>query len=399
MSEAAMRILFVGVKWPPETFLARLVRGLAERGHQITVALPRPPDAAWRAVDRVDFLLTPGWSGSRTSRLARTAYEAGAATLRSPRAAAQTVAEARGSGRAMTLTEQSYRWLPYAGRTWDVIYFPWNATAVSHLPLMARAPSVISCRGTQINVAPHNPERTELRLGLPESFAKAAAVHCVSEAICREATLYGLDPAKSVVIRPAVDPAIFCPAPQRRPPDGTLRVIMTGSVIWRKGYEHALSAIDRLRARGVPVTLEIIGSGDEEQRLLYTLNDLELTECVQWHGQLPATAVVERLQAADVFLLASVSEGISNALLEAMACGLPVVTTDISGMDEAVTDGVEGLIVPPRDARATAAALEQLAQDAAARRRMGEAGRARVLSDFRLDDQVTEFERLFRSVV
>jgi glycosyltransferase involved in cell wall biosynthesis len=394
-----MRILFVGVKWPPETFLARLVGGLAERGHRVTVALPRRPDAAWRAVAGVDFLVTPSWSGSRTSRLAQTVYEAGAATLRSPRAAAQTVAEARQSGRTMTLTEQLYRWLPYAGRTWDVIYFPWNATAVSHLPLMARAPSVISCRGTQINVAPHNPERTELRLGLPESFANAAAVHCVSEAICREATLYGLDPAKSVVIRPAVDPAVFCPAPQRRPPDGTLRVIMTGSVIWRKGYEHALSAIDRLRVCGVPVTLEIIGSGEEEQRLLYTLNDLELTDCVEWRGQLPAPAVVERLQAADVFLLASVSEGISNALLEAMACGLPVVTTDIPGMDEAVTDGMEGFIVPPRDARAMAAALEQLGQDDAARRRMGEAGRARVLSDFRLDDQVTSFEHLFRSVV
>jgi glycosyltransferase involved in cell wall biosynthesis len=147
------------------------------------------------------------------------------------------------------------------------------------------------------------------------------------------------------------------------------------------------------------VTLEIIGSGEEEQRLLYTLNDLELTDCVEWRGQLPAPAVVERLQAADVFLLASVSEGISNALLEAMACGLPVVTTDIPGMDEAVTDGMEGFIVPPRDARAMAAALEQLGQDDAARRRMGEAGRARVLSDFRLDDQVTSFEHLFRSVV
>lgn len=398
MSQAGLQILFVGVKWPPETFLARLVRGLAERGHRITLAITGQPDAAWRSIANVDFLHTPSWAGSRLSRVAHTGYEVAAAAGRSPQAAARVYRQAQQSDRDTTMTEQLYRWLPFAGRTWDVIYFPWNATAISYMPLMDHTPSIISCRGTQINVAPHNPERASLREGLPLSFAKAAAVHCVSDAIRVEAMQYGLDPAKAMVIRPAVDPEVFRPAPGDRARGDVFRVITTGSVIWRKGHEFALAAIDRLRQRNVPAVLEIIGKGEEEQRLLYTLNDLELLDVVTWHGLLPPAEVVGRLQTADAFLLTSLSEGISNALLEAMACGLPVVTTAIPGMDEVVTDGVEGLVVPPRDIPATANALEQLQADGDGRYRMGQAGRARILRDFRLSDQIAAFEQLFRSV-
>jgi glycosyltransferase involved in cell wall biosynthesis len=177
-----------------------------------------------------------------------------------------------------------------------------------------------------------------------------------------------------------------------------LRVISTGSVIWRKGYEYALSAIRLLVDRGVPVRYDIIGDGDEAQRLLYTIHDLGLAECVHWHGRLEPADVITRLQAADVFLLSSLSEGISNAALEAMACGLPVVTTTVGGMPEAVRDGVEGFLWPARDAAAAAGALAELGRRPALAARMGAAGRARVLRDFRLDDQIEAFIRLFRSV-
>ena len=394
-----LRVMIVGVKWPPETFLTRLMRGLAGRGVHVTLAAPRRPDAQWRDIPNVEILVTPGWGGSVPKRLWRTGRRLGGAMGRSLPETRRLIAAARAGDTAARPIERLYRWLPLAGRDWDVLYFPWNATAVAYLPLMDDRPTVISCRGTQINVSPHNPRRTALRDGLPVTFARAAAVHCVSEDIRDEATRYGLDPAKATVIRPAVDPDVFRPADAPRASSDRLRVVSTGDVIWRKGYEYALTAVRLLVDRGVPVQFDIIGSGRENQRLLYTIQDLQLDEHVTWHGRLAPDEVVRRLQISDVCLLSSLSEGIANAALEGMACGLPLVTTDVGGMAEAVTDGVEGFLVPPRDSESMAAALERLYADPERRRRMGAAARRRIETDFNLRDQIDAFAALFGSLV
>jgi glycosyltransferase involved in cell wall biosynthesis len=359
---ADLRVLFLGLKWPPETFIMRLIEGLSRRGVAVTVATGERP----------------------------TAPESGPPVA----------------------------WLPLARGVWplrrlrrptpevsdfDVLYFPWNSAAIAYQDLMDRAPSVISCRGSQINVAPHNPERAELRDGLAATFARAAAVHCVSAQIRDEATRYGLDPRKAVIIRPAVDPELFRPAPSpsgrgSKASDAPLRLVTTGSILWRKGYEYALLAVRALLDRGVAVRFDIVGDGPEAQRLLYTIDDLALQAHVTWHGRRAPGVVLRLLQATDVFLLTSLSEGISNAVLEAMACGLPVVTTAVDGLPEAVTDSVEGFLVPPRAPAATADALARLAASPELRRTMGAAGRERVRRDFALDNQVAAFVDLFEGV-
>jgi colanic acid/amylovoran biosynthesis glycosyltransferase len=149
---------------------------------------------------------------------------------------------------------------------------------------------------------------------------------------------------------------------------------------------------------GCDVELEIIGEGVDRQRLLFGIQDLGLSDCVRLSGGLPADVVRERLQNADLFLLSSVSEGLSNAALEAMATGLPVVTTDCGGMREAVSDGVEGFVVPVRDVERMAAALGRLAEDAELRVRMGAAARVRVLKEFTLEGQVRAFTELLEEV-
>lgn len=394
-----LRLLVVGLRWPPETFLARLVRGLSERGVRVTLAISNKPADSTLSNTNIDIMIVPGWEGSAVRRLWRTGLRLGGAALRSADETRHLYGKARATSSGSRSIERLHRWLPFAGREWDVLYIPWNSTAVDYLPLMELRPSVISCRGSHINVAPLNPRRTGLRDGLPLTFDKASAVHCVSEAIREEAIQYGLDRAKSIVIRPAIDPDMFRPPTEgERPNDGRFRVVSTGTITWHKGYEYALSAVRRLVDLGVPVQYDIIGRGPETQRLLYTIQDLHLDEYVVWHGKLPPGDVRVRLQQADAFLLSSLSEGISNAALEAMACELPVVTTDVGGMSEAVTDGVEGFLVPSLDAKAMAGALERLWRDPKLRQAMGVAGRARILRDFRLDDQVDAFVDLFRSV-
>lgn len=397
MPERSLSVLVVGMDWPPETFLDRLLRGLADAGLEVTVASGRRPDAGWLAHPRRRWLPAPEWNGSAPGRLWKLASGVGGAALRSPKDLRRLADRAGAAGDDRERLVRLHRWLPYAGRRWDVIYFPWNAGAVNYLPLAEQATTVISCRGAQINIAPHNPERAALREGLRRSFSLATAVHCVSEAIKREAVQYGLDPSKAVVIRPAVDPEHFRPLPgARRMGSAPLRLVTTGSLIWRKGYEYMLSAVRCLLDRGVPVHLDIIGDGPERQRVLYTIHDLDLVDHVTLRGRRPPEEVLRALQEADVFVLSSLSEGISNAVLEAMACGLPVVTTNCGGMAEAVGDGVEGYLVPPRRPEVMADALQTLWEQPSLRRTMGEAGRLRTLRDFTLSEQIDAFVALLR---
>ncbi len=158
---------------------------------------------------------------------------------------------------------------------------------------------------------------------------------------------------------------------------------MVGALRWEKGYEWALEAIRRLVDRGVPARLEIIGgdppglafsAGSERARIEHTVADLGLEDRVTVAGEVPHRDVRDRLAGADVLLHASVAEGIPNVVLEAMACGLPVVTTQ-GGVAEAVRDGVEGYLVEPRDPHQLAEALMTLWREPSRQASMGAAGR------------------------
>ena len=106
------------------------------------------------------------------------------------------------------------------------------------------------------------------------------------------------------------------------------------------------------------------------------------------------------LQALELFTLPSWGEeGVPQAILQAMACGLPVVSTTVGAITEAVTDGVTGLIVPPRDVPALGGALARLRDDAALRARLGAAGRDRAVADFGIERMLASMEAVFRSVI
>ncbi|HET6384199.1 MAG TPA: glycosyltransferase family 4 protein [Armatimonadota bacterium] len=398
-------MLVVGISWPLETFLARLFSGLADRGVEITIASAKRPDEKWGLRPRFRWLPLPPATGLAPIRLVKTAGVYAEALTRISRSAHESTPP--GSPR-WTRPASWKNWrttLPFAAGQWDVIYFPWNSSAIRYLPLFdSGTPVIVSCRGAQVNIAPHNPQRAEIPEGLRETFRRAAAVHCVSEAIRDEAMTFGLDPKKSRVITPAVDLDFFRPDPaiaahENRRSDGDFRIVTTGSLIWRKGYEYLLSSLRILRNEGVPAVLDIIGDGPDRQRIMYNTRDLDLEGEVRLLGRRSPDSVRESLQQADAFALSSLSEGISNAVLEAMACGTPVVTTDCGGMREAVRDGCDGFVTPVREPAAMASALEQLWRDPSLRRRMGESGRRAVIEKFSLRRQIAAFATLCESVI
>ena len=400
-----VRLLDGILRWPPETFVRWQLEALAARGVFVTAASTASRREATTRLDGVHLLRVPGHAESRFQMLFGAIWDALPLLLRPARLRALLRAvrypwppSGAKPSRATTI-ELLRKYLRLARVRPDIVHFEWESAACHYLPLMEvwDCPVVMSCLGASLDVFPHTPTNERWLSRLPIAFGKAAAIHCVSEATREQAVRFGVDPAKTCVIRPAVDTRFFAPPAARIDSDG-LRVISVGRLDWAKGHEYALAAIAELARRGVPARLQLIGDGDDHDRVAATISDLGLSAQVKLLGRLEPGGVRDRLHESEALLHASLAEGIPNVVLEAMACGLPVVATDVVGTGEAVTDGREGFLVAPRDPEAMAAALERLWIDRDLRRRMGQAGRQRVESAFTLAEQVQRRLALYEHI-
>lgn len=299
--------------------------------------------------------------------------------------------------------------LRLARETPDVVHFEWESAVMAHMPLLDvwDCPVVVSCHGAGVRRHPHSPRFRNSAETLPLVFGRADAVHCVAEAVVAEAEQYGLDRAKARVIRTAVDPGFFAPGTAPGRGGEALRVAGVSRLIWSKGHEYALMAIRQLADLGVPVHYDLFGGEPRPEtgevsdlpRILHAIDDLGLENHVRLCGNLGSDGVRNGLQRSDVLLHASLSDGLPTVIAEAMACALPVVVTDVGGVRELVTDGVEGRILPPRDAYGLALAMKALWDDPETRLKMGRRGRDRIVADFSLEGLVDEFEQLYRGLV
>jgi glycosyltransferase involved in cell wall biosynthesis len=243
------------------------------------------------------------------------------------------------------------------------------------------------------------------RTMLPAKVREAAFVVTISGDNRRliETTSGPAADGKVDVIHCGVDPAAF--ASPERAVAGPLRIVAVGTLHEVKGQIHLIEACRRLAERGVDVTCRFIGDGPDRDALQARIDELGLTERVTLVGRMTSDAVAAELAASDVLVAPSVPtrggkrEGIPVVLMEAMASGLPVVASRLSGIPELVTDGVSGLLVPPGDAAALADALAALAGDPDLRTRLGAAGRDIVMREFDVDRNAAALaDRIRRSL-
>ena len=173
-----------------------------------------------------------------------------------------------------------------------------------------------------------------------------------------------------------------------------VRIISIGRLVAFKGFEYLIDACADLARRGLEFTCEIIGDGPLRGDLEARIRKLNLSDRVHLLGSLSQEAVLQKLKAADIFALASVTDtqGASDVfptvIIEAMAAARPVVSTRLAGIPESVVDGETGLLVSPEDTMALAEALGRLIQDAKLRLHYGRAGRARIEQHFRIEHTV-----------
>jgi glycosyltransferase involved in cell wall biosynthesis len=196
--------------------------------------------------------------------------------------------------------------------------------------------------------------------------------------------IHAADPDLSCLLIPnGVDLAAFKPN-QTVPEYGPLRVLCVGRLIERKGQHHLIDAVKRLTDEGIDVRLDLVGTGDARSANEEQANRLALGDRVRFLGYVPREEIAEHYAAAHVYVLPSYNEGMSVALLEAMASGLAVVVTPTGGTPELVEPEVNGLVFDWGDVGRLMAHLRRLAQDRSLVRRMGEASRKRA-ADFSWD--------------
>ena len=192
----------------------------------------------------------------------------------------------------------------------------------------------------------------------------------------------------------------------RSAPSGTIRILSVARLIEQKGLVYLLKACADLRDRGFSFDCEIVG-GSERTYMNYYLElkrlhrRLNLENAVRFVGPLSFKAVLEHYSQADIFVLPCViaadgSRDITpNALIEAMAMKLPVVSTMVTGVPEIVENGVSGILVSPNDENALTNAVVKLIQDPELRKRLGEQARKRVKEKFDINNNVPQYVRLF----
>jgi glycosyltransferase involved in cell wall biosynthesis len=232
---------------------------------------------------------------------------------------------------------------------------------------------------------------------LREKLAAAKLVVTVSE-YNRRHLLKVHDGARVERVYNGIDLEKFGPADFRTTPPTVLSI---GRLVEKKGVLDLVEACRTLKERGVPFRCEIVGKGELEPQIRSRVATLGLEDVISLPGPCPQDEVRDLYRRSDVFVAPCVvarngnRDGLPTAILEAMASGLPVVSTPVTGIPEAVVNGETGALVPERDPEALADALQDLLEDPKLREKLGIAGRRRAEDLFELRSNVSRLRQLF----
>jgi len=272
-----------------------------------------------------------------------------------------------------------------------------GAVVVSHLlPLGTAAmligkPYVVIVHGLDLRSAAAHPRRKMLASRVLKG---AKLVVANSRATAAELAVFGIEPSSALILTPGVDLSLEKEALEIGI-EGEKILLSVGRFVPRKGFDRLISLLPELRRACGDVTLVIAGAGPEEGRLRQDA----VRDGVDAHVRFviaPGRGTLAALyRAADVFALAVREkkddlEGFGIVLLEAALFGVPVVSTRVGGIPEAVEDGATGLLVDPESESGLFEALKRLLNGDAEARRLGEAGRARIMRDFAWERRASE---------
>lgn len=375
-----------------ETFIAQELHGLEGRGHTLDIqSLRHPYDPATHPIHdeiaaSVNYL--PEYLWREPFRVLRCwwkvrnlpGYQAARQRFRNDLRRDRTSNRMRRFGQACVLAEELHNdtGMIYA----HFLHTP--ASVARYAAAIRQLPFAISAHAKDIWTTPEWEKR--------EKIADAEwLTTCTRYGADHLRALMGPDEGKVRLHYHGLDFARFAGSTARAPAQqtGPVRITSVGRLVEKKGYDDLLNALARL-----PDTLnwrfEHIGGGDQEKVMTIRARELGLSERITWHGRKPQSDVKALLANADIFVLASKiaadgdRDGLPNVLMEAQAVGVACVSTAVSAIPELIQDGETGILVPPGDPDALAAAITCLATDTELRAQLAAAGTARVRTEFDL---------------
>jgi colanic acid/amylovoran biosynthesis glycosyltransferase len=230
---------------------------------------------------------------------------------------------------------------------------------------------------------------------LAEKVRSASFVVCISD-FARSQLMGISDPdtwSRFHVVHVGIPVGKFTPAPVD--PPGRPTVLYVGRLVPEKGQTVLLEALAQLSASGVDAELQLAGEGALRPELERRAAELGLAERVFFLGPIGQEDLRDLYAGASIFCLPSFAEGVPVVLMEAMAMGLPVISTRIAGIPELVEDGCEGILVAPGRVDQLADSLNRLLADPELRRRLGANGREKILTEFDAERSAAELQTLF----
>lgn len=284
-----------------------------------------------------------------------------------------------------------------AGRA-KLLHIFFGNVAVHMLPLVRRlaVPTVVSFHGSDVTGAIAS---AGYRAAREELFLRARLLLCRSGQLASRVAALGCPPEKIRIMRTVVPPIAFIP--RTAPPDGAWRILLAARLVPKKGIITALRAFSVFSQRHPRAVFTIAGEGPMKDELKDFASQTGISDRVRFAGFLSQDALHELFLESHIYLQPSETvngdvEGVPNAMLEAMAGGLPVVATRHGGIPEVIADGENGLLCGERDAEALAAEMDRLACNSGLYARIARAGSETFSAEFSAERQIANIESLYR---
>ncbi|RSD34407.1 MAG: glycosyltransferase [Methanohalophilus sp.] len=273
------------------------------------------------------------------------------------------------------------------------LYFSTNLCAL--VRKLGSAPLVITNHGLNSQTAPPWFQDIYTATGAKFTFNAADKIICYTESEKKELLKLKIPADKIEVIHNGIDTEHFVPAEE--PVFDEKKLLWIGRYANGKGVDYLIDAFSILQSKHPDATLTMVGKGPDKERILQKIQDLNLEKYITIKDFIPNSEIVQLYQECSVFVLPSLEEGVPRTILEAMACGIPVVCTQLPQLMDIVEDS--GYLVPVKDAQVLADRICEILSDSDLAMKLGSNGRENVVANYSWKDTVKKTIGLYEGLI